>query len=80
MILVDTSVWIDYFNGHDTPQTTFLDQRLGLVPVGIGDFIMLEILQGFKHDRDFHQVKDHLAALTIFEMLSAELARISHQY
>ena len=44
MILVDTSVWIDYFNGNDTPQVEILDRALGKQEVAVGDLITLEIL------------------------------------
>jgi hypothetical protein len=52
MIVVDTSVWIDYFNGNDTPEVDRLDSLLGLVPLAIGDLILTEVLQGFRYDRD----------------------------
>lgn len=74
MILVDTSVWIDYFNGHDTPQTIRLDALLGVEPLGIGDLILVETLQGFRTDRDFATAKDLLMSLTVFEMLGVENA------
>jgi predicted nucleic acid-binding protein len=48
MILVDSSVWIDYFNGQETPQTHKLDTLLGVEPIGIGDLILAEVLQGFR--------------------------------
>ncbi len=40
MILVDSSVWIDYFNGHDSPEAECLDGILGVSPVAIGDLIL----------------------------------------
>ena len=48
MIVVDSSVWVDYFNGRDTPQTTKLDALLGVEPLAIGDLILTEVLQGFR--------------------------------
>lgn len=74
MILVDTSVWIDYFNGHDTLATTILDQALENSVVAVGDLIILEILQGFRSDKDYKTAKKHLATLHQFSMLSPELA------
>ncbi len=74
MILVDSSVWIDYFNGVDTPQTSKLDTLLGVEPLGIGDLILTEVLQGFKSDADYKTAKQLLSALSIFEMLGAEQA------
>ena len=40
MIIVDSSVWIDYFNGKDTSQTDKLDELLGVEPIAIGDIIL----------------------------------------
>lgn len=74
MIVVDSSVWIDYFNGHDTPQTRKLDTLLGVEPLGIGDLILTEVLQGFRHDADFIQAKALLLSLRVFEMLGIENA------
>lgn len=45
MILCDTSVWIDYFNGHDNNQTNILDTCLGNNIIIIGDLIITELLQ-----------------------------------
>lgn len=69
MILVDTSVWIDYFIGRDTPEAGKLDALLGKEPLGIGDLILTEILQGFRSDRDVRTAQELLSSLTIFEML-----------
>ena len=55
MILVDTSVWIDYFNGTDNQYTEALDFALEEGTVAIGDLIFLEILQGFKSDKDYNR-------------------------
>ena len=51
MILVDSSVWINYFNGIPIWQTDLLDNYLSNVPVVIGDLIFAEILQGFRSDK-----------------------------
>lgn len=74
MIVVDTSVWIDYFNGRDTPHTDRLDVLLGDEPLAIGDLILTEILQGFRSDADFRQARELLLSLTVFEMLGLENA------
>jgi predicted nucleic acid-binding protein len=63
MILVDSSVWIDYFNGQQTWQTNLLDNLLSDVPVLIGDLILTEILQGFRLDYDYESAKSYLSAL-----------------
>lgn len=81
MTLVDSSVWIDYFNGHANPETDFLDARLGVEPVGLGDIILAEVLQGFRNDADFTSAKEILAEFTIYEMLGTEPAILAaHRY
>ena len=50
MILVDSSVWIDYFNGNKTDQTDRLDSSLGNIPIIINDLILTEVLLGFRSD------------------------------
>ena len=74
MILVDSSVWVDYFNGRDTPQTAKLDALLGIEPLAIGDLILTEVLQGFRSDADFARAKELLLSLTLFNMLGVENA------
>ena len=74
MIVVDTSVWIDFFNGRDTRETDALDSCLGQRPVAIGDLILVEILQGFRSDSDYRQAKSRLMSLPIIDMLGADRA------
>ena len=62
MILVDSSVWIDYFNGNPTPESDYLDSILGHQSILVGDLILAEVLQGFKNDSDFESA--HLALLS----------------
>ena len=63
MILVDSSVWIDYLRGNDTPPARKLDALLGTVPLAIGDLIFTEVLQGCASDREFNQVRRTLETL-----------------
>ena len=65
MILVDSSVWIDYLRGHTTAQTETLDRLLGRQPLAIGDLILTEVLQGCVTDRDFRQAKEALSPFTV---------------
>jgi len=79
MIVVDSSVWIDYFNGVVTDQTDRLDASLSGELVVMGDIILAEVLQGFKRDSDFRKAKQLLDALVFKEMLGRELAVKSAQ-
>jgi predicted nucleic acid-binding protein len=74
MILVDSSVWIDYFRGLPTPQADCLDELLGVEAVCIGDLILTEVLQGFVHDRDFDRARAMLATLDVVELGGRDVA------
>lgn len=69
MIVVDSSVWIDYFNGQPTRETDYLDVLLPSEPIAIGDLILTEVLQGFRNDGDFEFARLALTQLRVFEML-----------
>ena len=74
MILVDSSVWIDYFNGHNTPQVEALDKLLGTQTLAIGDIILAEVLQGFRQDADYLTARQLLTSLTTYNLLNVDLA------
>ena len=74
MIVVDSSVWIDYFNGQINPATDLLHDLLGNEAILIGDLIYAEVLQGFQKDKDYVQAKKLFSSLTFGEMLGKEMA------
>jgi len=74
MILVDSSVWIDYFNGKITEQTNLLDSLVGNELIVIGDLILTEVLQGFQQDKDFNKARELLDCFIFQEMLGKEIA------
>lgn len=74
MILVDSSVWIDYFRGVATPQAERLDALLGKEPLAVGDLIVTEVLQGFASDRDFERARRLLATLVLVEIGGERIA------
>ena len=74
MILVDSSVWIDYFKGTITAQTEMLDRLLGQEPLAIGDLNLTEVLQGFDSERDFNDARKMLTSLTVVELGGQEIA------
>ncbi|MFO7601486.1 MAG: PIN domain nuclease [Candidatus Desulfacyla sp.] len=74
MILVDSSVWIDYFNGESTWQTDLLDAYLSAIPIIMGDLILAEVLQGFRSDKDFDTAKTFLDALPFRQMGGYQVA------
>ncbi len=74
MVLVDTSVWIDYLRGARTGQTETLDRLLqGEGPL-LGDLILAEVLQGCYTDRDFARTKSALDNLRLIEICGGEIA------
>ena len=74
MIVVDSSVWIDYFTGHDTPEANHLDSLLGQELIAIGDLVLAEVLQGFRADKDFRKARDLLLSLHVVNMLNTTIA------
>lgn len=74
MLVVDTTVWVDYFNGVENPQTNYLDSVLNQTPILIGDLILTEVLQGFRHDPDFEKVRRMLGKFLQVSMVSPALA------
>jgi predicted nucleic acid-binding protein len=77
LILVDSSVWIDYFRGSATRQTDKLDALLGVEPVAIGDIILTEVLQGFARDRDFDVALRLMSSLEFIEIAGRDIAVIA---
>ncbi len=74
MIMVDSSVWINYFNGTDTWQTDLLDQLLGQVPLFTGDLILTEVLQGFRSTTDYNKAKEAMSVLECKTLGGYEIA------
>ena len=81
MVLVDTTVWIDFFADKSTPQVARLqdliesDEDLCLCGV-----ILAETLQGIRVDADYRRTKDHLDSLIFFPMHRATFVRAAELY
>ena len=74
MILVDSSVWVDYFKGTSTRQTEKLDVLLGSELLAIGDLSLTEVLQGFARERDFNEARRMLTSLVVVDLGGQEIA------
>lgn len=75
MILVDSSVWIDYFRpGWPSRQAELLNELLQKEPVAIGDLILTEVLQGFRHEQDFQLAQKLLSPLTLVRLGGKKVA------
>lgn len=73
-MIVDSSVWIDYFAGAETRETEFLHSVLGVKTVAIGDLILTEVLQGFRNDRDYQLAYKQFHSMTVYNMLGRRTA------
>jgi predicted nucleic acid-binding protein len=75
VIVVDSSVWVDFFNGTSTPEVERLDASLGVMPVAIGDLILVEVLQGFRSEKDVATARQLFDSIPVIEMLG-----LAHTY
>lgn len=76
MIIVDTSVWIDYFGGKASSHCDFLDKALQQNQIGIFDVIFMDILQGLHHDEQYNAAKNALLQLPITGIVNQHNAMI----
>jgi len=74
MLIVDSTVWIAYFNGLENPETDYLHTMVDKMPILIGDLILAEVLQGFRVDSDFEKARRTLGKYIQVEMVSPALA------
>ena len=82
MLVVDSSVWIDYFNAADEPAALMLDQLLnhGEVRLVVPDLVLFEVLRGFRHERDHRQARLLMETLSIEATGGAEWALAGAQH
>ncbi|HEX6496633.1 MAG TPA: PIN domain nuclease [Acidobacteriaceae bacterium] len=78
MIIVDSTVWIDYLAGTINPYTELLDVALQQ-PLGLTDFILCEVLQGIRDDFIFRRIRREFSRFTIFSTGGEDLAVASAQ-
>jgi predicted nucleic acid-binding protein len=74
MVIVDTTIWIDYFNGVRTLHTDWLDVQLARQRLGLTDLILCEVLQGVRNDRQWQQLRRDLLKFEVFETGGINLA------
>src|SRR5947208_5846845 len=81
MVIVDTTVWVDYFHGVDNSETQWLDTELDRERIGLTDIILCEVLQGVRDDVVAKAVERSLLKLEVFEPGGIALAReAAHNY
>ncbi|MFB6261454.1 MAG: PIN domain nuclease, partial [Thiohalorhabdaceae bacterium] len=71
---MDASVWVDFFNGISSAETARLDELLARQPVCLGDLVLMEVLQGFRHEKDYQRARALLTAVPVFELGGQERA------
>jgi predicted nucleic acid-binding protein len=74
VIVVDSSVWIDFFHGVSTPEVERLDGLFGVTPLAIGDLILVEVMQGFRTDQDVATARQLFRSLALLPMLGGSNA------
>lgn len=82
MILVDSSVWIDFFNGRDTAQVARLVELLdeAAAPIAIADLALFEVLRGFRHERDYVAADRVMRALDVVAVGGDAMCRAAAQH
>lgn len=74
MVIVDTTVWVDYFRGTSNPETDWLDRQAHKTRIGLADLILCEVLQGVRTDREFALVQEELLQFEFYEAGGLQLA------
>jgi hypothetical protein len=74
MVIIDTTVWIDYLRGAENPETRWLERELQRQRLGLTDLILCEVLQGIPEGALFGQVRDHLLKFRVFQTGGTDLA------
>ena len=79
MVIVDTTVWVDYFRGTQNPETDWLDAELDRQRLAMTDLILCEVLQGVRDEAAARVVERRLLELELFETGGVDLAREAAQ-
>ena len=74
MVIVDTTVWVDYLKGASTPEVEWLDRETSRQRLGLLDLMACEVLQGLSTDEEAVRVLSHLRRFEIFQTRGIELA------
>src|SRR5271165_2395607 len=74
MVVVDSTVWVDYFNGHQNPATQWLDANMGQEVIALIDVILCEVLQGVRDEKQFAVVSRQLSDFEVLPSGGKEMA------
>ncbi len=73
-MVVDSSVWIDFFNGRETQQSVYLRDLADRARIVVGDLILCEVLQGFRQEKDFQSTRELLLSFHYRDMVGQVVA------
>jgi hypothetical protein len=79
MVIVDTTVWIDYLGGAQNPECNWLNIELGRQRLGLTDLNLCEVLQGIRDERSFTRMRRQLGKFELLETGGADLALAAAQ-
>lgn len=74
MVIVDTTVWIDYLRGTENPETAWLDREMQVQRIGLTDLILCEVLQGIREQSAFAQARKDLLRFEVFRTGGSEMS------
>ena len=82
MVVVDSGVWIDFFNGADTPERGTLRRLLsrGETLLVVPDLVLYEVLRGFRHERDYLQAQALMLSMSVEPTGDPALAQRAAQH
>lgn len=81
MIVVDSSVWIDFLNGEANPESQWLDLHLDRERIGLTSIVLMEVLQGLRDEREAAAVQAELLKFEVIELVDTGLAvAAAHNY
>jgi len=73
MVIVDSSVWIDYLNRSVSPQTRWLQAARGAEEIGLTTLVLAEVLQGIRFDGRFRAAEGFFRTMQVFELFAASI-------
>ncbi|HEY5329379.1 MAG TPA: PIN domain nuclease [Acidobacteriaceae bacterium] len=74
MVIIDTTVWVDYFRGTPSPEALWVNRNLDVSWMGLTDVILCEVLQGVNGNARFVEVREHLSKFELFDGVGENIA------
>ena len=74
MVIVDTTVWVDYLKNQQNPETEWLDRQLHTIRIGLTNLTLCEVLQGISNESEFRAAHEELRAFDLFDIAGENIA------